>query len=86
MPTIPVKIPDATLEAWNRLRRPSDFATIARELGSSKQLIYDAFYRRQTSERVYEAIRKFYAARERRIEAQLRRADILLDNYENQQR
>ena len=82
----PMKISDAQLLAWKRLKRPSDVGHIARELGSSKQLIYDAFYRRQTSERVYEALRKFYAARERRIEAQLRRADILLDNYENSQR
>jgi hypothetical protein len=81
-----MKISDAQLVAWNRLRRPSDFGHIARELGSSKQLIYDAFYRRQTSERVFEAIRKFYVARQRRIAEQLRRADIQLDNYENQQR
>jgi hypothetical protein len=86
MPTIPVKIPDVTLEAWNRLRRPSDFATIARELGSSKQLIYDAFYRRQTSERVYAALHKFYAQRGRRMEEQLRRARLLNDNYETSTR
>lgn len=86
MPTIPVKIPADTLDAWNRLRRPSDFATIARELGSSKQLIYDAFYRRQTSERVYAALHKFYAVRGRRMDEQLRRARLLNDNYENSQR
>jgi hypothetical protein len=84
--SIPMKISDQQLTEWQRLKRPSDVGHIARELKCTRALIYDAFYRRQTSERVYEALRKFYAARERRIEQQLRRADILLDNYENQQR
>ncbi len=84
--SIPMKISDQQLAAWQRLKRPSDVGHISRQLGCTKALIYDAFYRRQTSERVYEALRKFYAARERRIEQQLKRADILLDNYENSQR
>lgn len=85
MPTIPVKIPDATLDTWNRLRRPSDFATIARELGCTKQLIYYAFARRTTSERVYAALTTFYAARARRTEERLRKANLDLNDYETSQ-
>lgn len=83
--TIPVKIPAETLEKWNRLRRPSDFAHIARMIGCSKQLIYDAFYRRQTSERVYTALTTFYAMRVRRMEERLRKANLDLNDYETSQ-
>lgn len=81
----PVKLSDETLEAWNRLRRPSDFVHLSREMNCSKQLLYDAFYRRQTSERVYDALAKYYAKREKALEERLRKARLDIENYETQQ-
>ena len=81
----PVKLTDEQLENWNRMRRPSDAQMFANGLGCTKQLYYDAFYRKQTSQRVYDALCAFYARRAERIEEQLRKADYLNLIYETSQ-